>query len=66
MAAEIPFTQRITCTIPEACNGTGLGRSKIYEMMDAGAIQSTKQGKRRLIIVRSLVKLLDPQAEQAA
>jgi hypothetical protein len=27
-ADTIPFAQRLTCTIPEACKATGLGRTK--------------------------------------
>jgi hypothetical protein len=27
----IPFVQRFTCTIDEACEATGLGRTKLYE-----------------------------------
>jgi hypothetical protein len=28
---NIPFAQRLTCTIAEACAATGLGRTKLYD-----------------------------------
>ena len=57
----IPFAQRLSCTIEEACQATGLGRTKLYEEMAAGRIQTTYVGKRRLVLVPSLLRLLDPQ-----
>jgi|HubBroStandDraft_2_1064218.scaffolds.fasta_scaffold1362361_1 hypothetical protein len=33
---RIPFAQRLTCTIADACEVTGLGRTKIYEPLDPG------------------------------
>jgi len=53
----IPFAQRLSCTIEEACQATGLGRTKLYEMMDAGQVKTYHVGKRRLILVASLLKL---------
>jgi hypothetical protein len=38
-AAELstmPFAQRLTCTIDDACEATGLGRTKLYELIAAG------------------------------
>ncbi len=43
------MTTKLLNEIPEACERTGLGRSKIYELMATGAIESVKCGKRRLI-----------------
>jgi hypothetical protein len=66
MAANIPFRERISCTIPEACAATGLGRTKIYEEISAGRVQISKVGTRTLIVVDSLVALIDPGANVAA
>jgi excisionase family DNA binding protein len=55
---SIPFHDRISCTVPEACAATGIGRSKLYEEMAAGRLQTTCVGRRRLILVGSLVRLL--------
>ena len=60
-AAEpsMPFAQRLTCTIDDACEVTGLGRTKLYELIGAGRIVTTTIGRRRLVVVRSLLALLD-------
>jgi hypothetical protein len=60
MAANIPFRERLSCTIPEACAATGLGRSKMYEEIGAGRVQVRKFGTRTLIVVDSLVALINP------
>jgi hypothetical protein len=60
MSANIPFRERISCTIPEACAATGLGRTKIYGEISAGRVQTSKVGARTLIVVDSLVALIDP------
>lgn len=53
----IPFTQRLTCTIEEACEVTGLGRTKLYELIGDGHLDTIAIGRRRLILVRSIRKL---------
>jgi excisionase family DNA binding protein len=55
----IPFTQRLTCTINEACEVTGLGRTKLYELIGDGHLATTIVGRRRLVVVRSLLSLLE-------
>jgi excisionase family DNA binding protein len=49
----------LSVDIPEACRLTGLGRSKLYELLSNGEIASVKVGKRRLIKVASLRSWLD-------
>jgi hypothetical protein len=36
--STMPFAQRLTCTIDDACEVTGLGRTKLYELIGAGRI----------------------------
>ena len=55
----VPFAQRLTCTIDDACEVTGLGRTKLYELIAARRIATTTIGRRRLVVVRSLLALLD-------
>jgi hypothetical protein len=57
----IPFVQRLSCTIDEACQATGIGRTKLYEEMSAGRVRTTNVGKRRLVLVPSLLQLLAPR-----
>lgn len=59
MSASIPFPQRLTCTIAEACEATGLGRTKIYGLISEGRIETVTIGRRRLVLVGSLLKLLE-------
>jgi hypothetical protein len=65
MTSAIPFRQRLSCTIPEACAATGLGRTKMYEEIGAGRIRTRKFGTRTLVVVDSLVALIGPDAENS-
>ena len=55
---RLPFAQRLTCTVAEACEVTGLGRTKIYELSGDGRVTTTTVGRRRLVIVQSLLALV--------
>ena len=55
----IPFSQRLSCTIDEACEATSLGRTKLYELIGAGQLATTTVGRRRLVMVRALLSLLE-------
>ncbi len=57
--AGIPFAERLTCTIAEACAATGLGRTKLYELIGNGRVGTAIVGRRRLVKVRSLRQLVD-------
>jgi excisionase family DNA binding protein len=50
----IPFAERLTCTIAEACEAAGLGRTKLYELIGEGHLDTTTIGRRRLVLVRWL------------
>jgi excisionase family DNA binding protein len=49
----------ITATIPEFCRISGIGRSKTYELIASGVIESIRCGNRRLVVVDSWRKLVD-------
>ena len=51
-------SDRITATIPEFRRLSGIGRSRIYELLDAGDIESIYLGTRRLILIDSYRQLL--------
>ena len=55
----IPFRERLSCTVDEACAVTGLGRTKLYELIGSGQVRTTTIGRRRLVLVRSLLDLVD-------
>lgn len=63
---SIPFTERLSCTISEACAATGLGRTKLYDLIGAGAVETTLVGRRRLVSVRSLVRLIGREPGQSS
>jgi excisionase family DNA binding protein len=60
---DIPFMQRPTCTIQEACRAAGMGRTKFYELIKGGEIKITPVGRRRLVQVPSLLKFLKIEAD---
>ena len=53
----IAFSERLTCSVAEACKAVGLSRSKIYELISGGEVQSITIGRRRLVSVPSLKRL---------
>jgi hypothetical protein len=57
--AGIPFAERVACTIPDACAATGLGRTKLYQLIGEGSICTTTIGRRRLVLVSSLLRLFE-------
>lgn len=63
-ADKIPFEQRLSCTIAEACEATGLGRTKLYSLIDAGALRTAMVGRRRLVLMESLRAILKPSRPQ--
>jgi len=58
----VPFAGKLTCTINEACEMTGLGRTKLYELIGDRHLATTTVGRRRLVVVRSLLSLLESNA----
>lgn len=52
------FKDRLTCTVREACSATGLGKTKMHELISGGAVESAKIGRRRLVKVPSLLRLV--------
>jgi excisionase family DNA binding protein len=58
----VPFAEKLTCTINEAREMTGLGRTKLYELIGDGHLATTTVGRRRLVVVRSLLLLLESNA----
>ena len=51
----------VSATIAEFCRITGLGRSKVYQLLSSGLIDSIYIGKRRLILLDSYRKLIEQQ-----
>lgn len=45
---------KISATVKEACEMTGLGKTKLYELMNENRIETITIGRRRLVKVESL------------
>lgn len=58
----VPFRERLSCTVNEACSATGIGRTKLYEALADGRLKSTKVDGRRLVLITSLIELLENHA----
>lgn len=54
----LPF-EPITVRIPVAIQLTGIGRSKLYELIKAGDIETVKIGTATLVKVASLRRLVE-------
>lgn len=51
-------TDPLTVRVPEACRLTGIGRSKLYELITDGSIEIVKVGGMTLIPYESLKRLI--------
>jgi excisionase family DNA binding protein len=60
--AQIAFHSRVTAPINDCCEAAGIGRTKLYELIQSGEVESVQIGRRRLVLVRSLMALIDPKA----
>jgi excisionase family DNA binding protein len=49
----------ITVRVHEACRLTGIGRSKLYELIAAGEIEIIKVGTITLVPIASLMRFLE-------
>jgi hypothetical protein len=63
---HIPFWERLSCSIDEAKSATSFGRTKLYELIAAGRLQSKLVDGRRVISVASLRKLVQGETLTAA
>jgi excisionase family DNA binding protein len=52
----------LTVRVPEACRLTGIGRSKLYELIGAGEIETIKVGAITLVPVAGLARFLERRA----
>ena len=55
----IPFRERPACTIAEACEVVGVCRSTLYALMGEGRLETVNLGRRRLVLVPSLLRILE-------
>lgn len=60
-----PTIKPLSVTIRDACKVTGLGRSKIYELIADGRLAIVKIDKRTLIPYDELARLVRPERSAA-
>jgi hypothetical protein len=51
----------ITAPVGEFCGISGLGRTKVYELIGDGSLDSITIGKRRLVVIDSYRRLIERQ-----
>ena len=56
---------QITAPIGPFCRDNGIGRTKVYELIGDGEIESVTIGRKRYIIVQSYIDFLRRQAQSA-
>ena len=62
-ATQLDISNHITMPVPAFMAAAGIGRSKVYELIGAGEIQSVLVGRRRLVIVQSYGDYLERQSK---
>ena len=56
-----PLDKVITASIGEFCRLSGIGRTKVYELLGDGDLESISIGRRRLIVLESYRRLIERQ-----
>jgi excisionase family DNA binding protein len=54
----LPFRERLGCSPSEACVALGVGRTFLYKLIAEHRIEVSKLGRRTIISIPSLLKLL--------
>lgn len=62
---EMPSNEPVTVTVPDAMKYSGLGRTKLYDLISKGEIKSVRIGTRRLIVFASLKARLTCNTSEA-
>jgi excisionase family DNA binding protein len=53
--SQIPFRDRVSCTVEEACEATGLGRTTLYKLIKERRVAKKKIGRRTVLLVSTLL-----------
>jgi excisionase family DNA binding protein len=48
----------VSATIDDTCHITGLGRTKVYELIGEGKLKAVTIGRRRLVLYSSIEELI--------
>jgi hypothetical protein len=58
----LPFRERLGCSPNEACIALGIGRTFLYDLIAERRVEVRKLGRRTIVSIPSLLKLMDGQA----
>jgi excisionase family DNA binding protein len=54
--------EALTISVAAACEATGLGRTKIYQLLASNVLKRVKVGRRTLLDINSVRRLVDTNA----
>ena len=54
-----PTSEKLAYSVNEAADAISIGRSKLYQLIQSGDVETRKIGKRTVIPAASLQRLLD-------
>lgn len=57
--AQVPFWERIGCSVNEAIAASSIKRTKLYELIAQDRVKSTLIDGRRVVSIASLKQLID-------
>src|SRR5262245_54584247 len=63
--ALVPFRDRLGCSPGEACAALGVGRTFFYQLIARRQIEVRKLGRRTIVSVPSLIRLMDGQPAES-
>ncbi|MHB9879921.1 helix-turn-helix domain-containing protein [Pacificimonas sp. ICDLI1SI03] len=55
--------EQVLCSIPEAAEALGIGRSKAYQLLEAGKLETITIGRRRLVRVASVKAFAEKEGQ---
>lgn len=64
--ANVEQLQRVTYSVAEVTDITGLGRTTLYKLMNEGQLPSIKVGRRRLVKAEHLRQLFAVEGQAVA
>ena len=57
---QSPMDKKILCSVSDAVQMLGIGRTTLYALIGSGDLESVRIGSRRLIKITSIEKLANP------
>jgi hypothetical protein len=62
----MPFAMRVSASVDECIQASGISRSVLYHMMRDGLVEYRLLGRHRVVLVASLLKALGVNQDDAA